>query len=130
MEKMYHYYINTQKNSSKINIRILTTVIDVLLAMAIWLLVCYSPWGSDKWNSFWYLISCKIFVVVIITSSIRLVGIICHYIVLCYLVVLSWTTRVVHNRDRHMFILLWFILDTPIAKLAEFLTLASTDACK
>ena len=48
----------------------------------------------------------------------------------------SWTTIVVHNRDRHMFILfillllLLFIFDTPTAKLADFLTLASTDACR
>ena len=54
------------------------------------------------------------------------------------LVHISLTTIVVHNRDRHMFILLLFIFilfilfifDTPTAKLADFLMLASTDACR
>ena len=35
----------------------------------------------------------------------------------------------VHNRDRHMFILLLFIFDTPTAKLAIFI-LAFTDTCR
>ena len=37
---------------------------------------------------------------------------------------------VVHNRDQHMFILLLFIFDTPTAKMANCVTLASTDACR
>ena len=45
----------------------------------------------------------------------------------------SLTAIVVHNRDRHVFILLFlllFIIDEPTAKLASFLTLSSTDTCR
>ena len=97
--KMMHNYINT-KNNSKIGYSYHNNwCTSYILAKASKLLSIIAYGDSPKWYGFdnWFHRFMQIFMVVIITLSIRFTGIINHCIILCYHLLVACIKTTVHS---------------------------------